>query len=223
MKNISIIIFALSMLLVSCGYDNFDEPTSVITGKVVYQGKTLSFRSNALSLQLWQSGFGLYTSVGVAVNQNGTFKALMFDGKYKLINASGTTQPWVLRTDTVFFDLNGSASVDYEVTPYFLINDETFTKSDTSILATCKIAKIATTATLSNATLYISRTAMCDENYKESSQQILPAAMPDLNNVNLKAGITKRVRDQGYCYVRIGVKASQASERLYTQVQKITF
>jgi hypothetical protein len=223
MKNISIIIIAISLLLISCKYDNFDEPTSVITGKVVYQGKTLSFRSNALFLQLWQPGFGLYTSVSVAVNQNGTFNALMFDGQYRLINASGTTQPWVLRTDTVKFELAGTASVDYEVTPYFLISDEVYTTIDTSVVATCKIAKIATTATLSNATLYISRTSMCDENYKESSLQILPAAMPDLNNVSIKAGITKRVRDQGYCYVRVGVKASQASERLYTQVQKITF
>jgi len=223
MKNISIIVFALGLLLTSCELDNFKAPESVINGKVVYQGKTLGFRSNAINLQLWQSGFGLYTAVSVAVNQNGTFSSLMFDGKYKLINASGTSQPWVSRTDTLFFDLNGSASVEYEVTPYFLINDETFTKVDTNMTANCKIAKITTTATLQNATLYVSRTAMCDENYKESSQQLLPAAMTDLNNVNFKAVIPKRVRDQGFCYVRIGVKASQASERLYTQVQKITF
>ena len=223
MKNLFIILFVTGLLLSSCSYDNFDEPTSVITGKIVNQGKTLGFRTNALSLQLWQPGYGTYTRVDIAVNQNGTFNAVMFDGNYRLINASGTTQPWVLRTDTVKFELKGTASVDYEVTPYFLISNETFVKSGTNMTANCKIAKIATTATLTNATLYVSRTAMCDENYKEASQQLLAAAMPDLNNVNFTVAIPPRLNDQGYCFVRVGVKASQASERIYTQVQKITF
>lgn len=32
MKNLSIIVFVFSVLVSSCSYDNFDEPTSVITG-----------------------------------------------------------------------------------------------------------------------------------------------------------------------------------------------
>lgn len=149
----------------------------------------------------------------------------MFDGSYRLINASGTTQPWILRTDTVKFDLNGTVSVDYEVTPYYMINTETFVKSGANMTANCKIAKIATTAglTLTNATLYVSRTAMCDENFKEAFQQLALAAMPDLNNVNFTVAIPQRLIDQGYCFVRIGVKPSLSSERIYTQVQKITF
>jgi hypothetical protein len=223
MKNLFIISFVLGLLLSSCAYDNFDEPTSVISGKIVYQGKTLGFRSNAMSLLLYQPGFGLNTSVSVAINQNGTFTALMFDGSYKLINASGTTQPWVLRTDTVFFDLKGTTSVDYEVTPYYMITNDTYVKSGTNMTANCKIVKIATTATLTNATLYVSRTSICNENYKEASQQLALASMPDLNNVNFTVAIPARLITQGYCYVRIGVKPVQSSERLYTQTWKITF
>ena len=223
MKNLLIIIFVSGLLLSSCKIDNYDAPTSVITGHVVYQGTTLGFRSSGISLQLWQSGFGLYTSVSVAINQNGSFTALMFDGSYKLINVKATTQPWIARTDTVFFDLKGTANVDYEVTPYYLITNDTYVKNGNNMTANCKISKIATTATLTNATLYVSRTAMCDQNYKEASVQLLPAAMPDLTNVNFTVAIPARLLAQGYCYVRIGVLAAQATERIYTQVQKITF
>ena len=89
--------------------------------------------------------------------------------------------------------------------------------------ANCKIAKIVSTATLTSATLYVGRTAYVDENYKEASQQILAASMTDLNNVNFTVVIPQRLIDFGYCYVRIGVKSGQATERIYTQVQKITF
>ncbi len=197
--------------------------TSIINGKIVYQGKTLSFRSNAMSLQLYQTGFDTYTSTNVSIRQDGTFTALMFDGNYRLINPSGTTQPWQYRSDTLKFELNGSASVDYEVTPYYIINDETFTKVDTSITTNCKIAKIVPTATLQYAALYIGRTSMVDQRYNESFLQLKSSVLTDLNNVNITAGIPKRLRDQGYCFVRIGVKPNQSSEWLYTQVQKITF
>lgn len=223
MKKLLIISLVFSLLLSSCAYDNFDEPTSVISGQIVHNGKTLGFRSNAMSLQLYQPGFGLYTAVNVAINQDGTFNAVMFDGDYKLINASGTTQPWVLRTDTLKFSLNGSVNLDYEVTPYFIINDETYTKSGTNITASCKLQQVATTATLQSATLYISRTAICNENYNEAKQQLNASAITDLNNVNFTVAIPQRLIDQGFCYVRVGVKASQASERLYTQMEKISF
>ena len=223
MKNLLIIIIVFGLLLSSCGLDNYKSPTSVITGHVVYQGNILGFRSNAISLQLWQPGFGLNTSVSVAINQNGSFTSLMFDGSYKLINVKAVTQPWIARTDTIFFDLKGTANVDYEVTPYYLITSDTYAKSGTNMTANCKITKVATTATLTNATLYVSRTAMCDQNYKEASVQLLPAAMPDLTNVNFTVAIPARLLNQGYCFVRIGVLAGQATERLYTQVQKITF
>jgi hypothetical protein len=223
MKKILIIALGFCLLLSSCAYDNFDEPTSEITGTVMYQGTPIGVRSNTLSLLLYQTGFQTYTSVSVAVKQDGTFHALMADGTYRLINPTGTTQPWVYRTDTVKFDLVGTASVDYEVTPYYMINNDTYTKSGTNMTANCKLAKIATTATLENATLYVSRTALCDQNYKEASQQLSAASITDLNNVNFTVAIPARLITQGYCFVRIGVKATQASERLYTQVQKVTF
>jgi hypothetical protein len=223
MKNILIILFASALLLSSCEFDNFDAPESTISGKIVYQGQVLGMRTNAMSLRLYQPGFGLYTALNVSVSQDGTFSALVFDGSYKLINAPGTTQPWVLRTDTVFFELKGKATIDYEVTPYFMIKDASFVKSGANLTANCKLEKIVTTSTLQNATLYLSRTAMCDENFNEGKQQLAIAAMPDLNNVNFTVVIPQRLIDQGYCFARIGVKVSQASERLYTQVQKVTF
>jgi len=223
MKNSLFISLVFSLLLSSCAYDNFDEPTSTISGQVVYQGKTLGFRNNALTLQLYQPGYDLYTAVNVAIKEDGTFNAVMFDGDYRLINPAGTTQPWIPRTDTLKFTLRGSVNLDYEVTPYFIISDETYTKSGNNISGTCKLEQVVSTATLQSATLYISRTAFCSENFNEGKHQLNAAAITDLNNVSFTAAIPQRLIDQGYCYVRIGVKASQSSERLYTQSNKITF
>ncbi|HYQ59149.1 MAG TPA: DUF3823 domain-containing protein [Draconibacterium sp.] len=223
MNRIYLIVGLLSLLLSSCAFDNFDEPKSVIEGRVVYDGQALGLRHNALRLQLYQPGYELYEAFDMRLSHEGTFNGLIFDGTYKLISPAGTTQPWVLRTDTITFELNGSESIDYEVTPYFMVANESFTKSGNNIDATCAINQIVGTSTLENATLYISRTLICDQVYNDSKQELSAAAIGSMSSVNFSAEIPPRLLDQGYCFVRIGVKAAQASERVYSQVQKVSF
>jgi len=223
MKKIYLIAGILSFLISSCAFDNFDEPTSVIEGRVVYQGEVLGFRHDALNLQLYQPGYELYTAFNMPIDQDGTFSALTFNGTYKLINPSGSNQPWVLRTDTVTFELNGSKTIDYEVMPFFMANNESFSKSGSNMTASCSIDKIVQTASLESATLYISRTEFCSQNFNEGRQEISAANITNMNNVNFSVAIPQRLLDFGYCYVRIGIKSAQASERLYTQVQKVSF
>ncbi|MGC9472045.1 MAG: DUF3823 domain-containing protein [Bacteroidales bacterium] len=223
MKKYIILFIGLGMMLGSCEFDNYDEPTSKITGKIIYQGKTLGFRSNRLSLLLFQSGYQLHESENVAINQDGTFSAIMFDGDYKLINPAGTNQPWVLRTDTVFFELNGQIAIDYEVTPYFIINNESYARSGDNMTASCELEQIVGTSTLQSAALFISRTLICDDRYNNGSHVIPAGDITDLSDVNFTVPIEQRILDFGYCFVRVGVKVNQASEWLFTQVEKVEF
>ena len=43
MKKI-LFITIIGLLLISCGKDNYDSPSSIIEGKITYQGETLGLR-----------------------------------------------------------------------------------------------------------------------------------------------------------------------------------
>ena len=68
MKTISKIfsVLTLSVLIFTgCMKDNYDEPTSTIKGRVVYQGTPLQLRGNeAVKLYLYQRGYAKHVSIG---------------------------------------------------------------------------------------------------------------------------------------------------------------
>ena len=72
----------LSLLFIACGKDNYDEPTSTISGTVSYKGKPIGVRGTGevVKLQLYQEGFQLKAPVQVYVGQDGSFKVKIFDG-----------------------------------------------------------------------------------------------------------------------------------------------
>ena len=111
-------------MLWSCGKDNYDAPSSTISGFVTHQGKPLQLKGTdqAIQLQLYQMGYELNEHIPVYVNQNGEFNVKTFDGNYKLITRDNNG-PWENSRDTLDITLNGSqADLKLEVTPYFWIN-----------------------------------------------------------------------------------------------------
>lgn len=134
MKTISK-IFSMVILsafsLMSCTKDNYDEPTSFIKGRVVYKGEALQLRGNE--------------AVEVFVNQNGEFSICIFDGEYQLITKAGNG-PWSDKgRDTIEIKLNGLATQDVEVTPYYLVEDAKMTLNGNKVNASFKVNKIAGT------------------------------------------------------------------------------
>ena len=121
-KLIKILSFFVLMIVVlsGCRKDNYDEPESFITGRVVYQGRPLQLKGNeGVVLQLYQSGYELHDPFNVHVNQNGEFSICIFDGQYQLITKAGHG-PWTSEgRDTIYIDLNGYANVDVNVQPYW--------------------------------------------------------------------------------------------------------
>ena len=61
MKKIGTIfsLLSLSLLAVSCGLDNYDEPESFLEGKITYEGKQLGLKgtNGGIQLQLYQDGY----------------------------------------------------------------------------------------------------------------------------------------------------------------------
>lgn len=135
-----------ALMLTGCTKDNYDEPTSFIKGRVVYKGEALQLRGNQeVKLQLYQRGYQKHDPVEVFVNQNGEYSVCIFDGQYQLITKAGNG-PWSSAgRDTIEVELNGNATVDIEVTPYYLVDDAKITLNGNKVDASFKVNKIAGT------------------------------------------------------------------------------
>jgi hypothetical protein len=233
MKNkiISLGILTFFIFLVGCKFDNFDPPKSTLSGKVVYNGNAVGVRSGATQLELWQYGFKLRSKIPVNIAEDGSYTALLFDGNYKLVRLAGA--PWSNQTDSIDVTVKGTTSIDVPVTPFYTITNESFvyTTSDSTMTATCNVTKVGTNA-ITSLTLYVSSTNILDANNNLQTTTLAAAALTDLTTPKtVKVKLTNITPNfyfknyyalRGYVYVRLGVLAVGSSERLYTQVQKIT-
>ena len=209
------------VLLAGCKKDNFEAPKSKITGRVVYQGQPLSVRSNGVQLELWQKGFQLFTKIPVYVAQDGTFSAEVFDGDYLLTRLKGNG-PWADITDTIPVHVSGSATVDVPMDPYFIIKNESFSKSGTTITGTFNLQRVNTTKNLELVKIYIGRTLLTDQNFNDVNAQKAASAITDLTQpVTVSATIPASLVNNDYVFVRIGVKTLGVSEYIYTMPQRI--
>ena len=222
MKNrlISLIVLLFVIILAGCEFDNFDPPTSTISGKVVYNGNAVNVRSGGTELELWQYGFQTRQKIPVYIAQDGTFSAMVFDGNYKLVRLKGG--PWENQTDSINVTVKGSATVDVPVTPYFTLSGENFTydKSTGILTATCNVVKVGTLG-IDNLTLYVGVTNIVDPTNSSQNSVLASDALTDLStSKTLTVTLNPANKARSFIYARIGVKALGIQERLYTPVKK---
>jgi hypothetical protein len=207
--------------LSACKKDSYDPPSSTLSGQVVFQGQPIGVRSNGVQLELWQSGFQLFSKIPVYVTQDGKFSAALFDGDYKLTRLKGNG-PWVDNTDTINVQVRGATTVDVPVQPYFIIKNATFQKSGTAVTATGKIDKIVATAAVERVSFYIGSTQFVDANIKDGFDDKTGTALGDLSQpLTFTITPSATLAAKGYVYGRIGVKTVGVAELVYTPVQKI--
>lgn len=215
------IITASILFFAGCKKDNYTKPNSIITGKLVYQGQPLGVRSNGVQLELWQKGYQLFTKVAVYPAQDGTYTINVFDGDYQLIPLKGTG-PWADKLDTIPIHLAGSANVDITMDPYFIIKNESFVRSGSTITGTFTIQKVNTTKTLSLVKIYIGQTLITDNTNNAANAQKLAATITDITQpISISLTVPAALATKDYAYMRVGVQATGVTELLYTQVQKI--
>lgn len=203
-----------------CAHDNFNAPESMLSGRVVYDGRAVGVRNNGPQLQLWQDGYPLKSAIPVYLNQDGTFSASLFDGQYKLVRKGDS--PWLQQaTDTVLVNVKGNTNIDVPVTPYFTITGDSFQKSGNTITARFVVNKVVPSANVELVRLYMGKSILTDQVQRElrvdgnigglvfGQQTVIAGELPD----NLK--------NLDYVYVRLGIKSTAASEYLYTPIQKI--
>lgn len=223
MKLISISCFSLlcAIFITSCGLDNYEEPKSSLLGKVVYNGQVIGVRgtSGAVQLQLYQDGYEKRDPIPVYVGQDGTYKASLFNGQYKLITKSGNG-PWQSRQDTLLVDVSGTTTCDVSVTPYLLLTKESVSLSGNKVDASATLEKVVASSAASSLLLLVGKTAFVDEGTYIARQEV---KNPEAGMVSLSLDLkeNKEAASAKILYARIGVKATEADQYIYTPVIKI--
>lgn len=217
--NICIAGLFASLMFVNCSKDNYKEPSSVINGRVVHKGTALSLRGTgeAVQLQLFQKGYPLQGHVPVYVGQDGKFSVKVGDGDYKLV-ARNNNGPWVNAKDTLHFQLRGNMTIDYEVQPFFWLNDVKIAlENQGKLTASFTVDKLVSTATVDYAMLLIGKTGFVDD-----ATNIFRKDFSEVQTDFFESeDITNILNENSNLFVRVGLRTAGSDQAIYSEVVRI--
>ncbi|NQD71751.1 DUF3823 domain-containing protein [Sphingobacterium shayense] len=209
----SFLVIICSILLVACGKDNYDSPSSTLIGKVTYADNPVGVRgtNNSVRLQLWQDGYALRTPIDVYVTQDGSFTAALFDGTYKLITVPGNG-PWKHATDTLEIQVNGDTNVEFPVEPYFTISDIQYNVQGNILTATFELVQHDQNRTPEEISLLVNDTQFVDlGNFTAKHSSTDESA----GTVTISLDIADQLTSSKALFARVAVKASGITEAVY--------
>lgn len=226
---ISILFFAA---LASCKKDNYEAPSSTLSGALLYNGDTIRVEQSQVSYELYQFGFGKVGGINSTFTQEGRYSALLFNGDYKLVIPNGQGPfKWKQTAggtpDSIAITMNGSQNINLDVIPYYMIRTPQLTAAAAKVTGAFKIEKIVTDATAKNierVTLYLNKTQFVSGGDFNIAQASLDgSAITDPDNVSLSVDIPGIVPAQNYIFARIGLKMVDVEDMIFSPVQKLTY
>ena len=218
-KTIIIAIVLLSCMLAGCEYDNYEAPSSFLSGRIMYNGQPVSVRAQATQLELWQDGYALNGKIPVYISYDGSYSALLFDGEYKMVRLSGA--PWVNQTDTIFVSVKGNTVVDVPVTPYFIFSNVSFEKAENSIVAHFAVERISESAQLDRVRIFLGSTLLTDQNNMDANATLLASAIQLGESATIQVNIPVALESKNILFARLGIQTSGVSESYYSLPEKI--
>lgn len=213
--NTWLVLFALA----GCGLDNYDEPSSLLTGRVVYLDRPLGLSHGKVAFNLYQEGYDKNGPISVYVAQDGSFSALLFNGTYRLetIDNNG---PWLNGAAAVALEVKGDTSVDMAVTPYYLLKDVAVALSGQELRAVCNVEMIAGEKEAQRLFLCVGTTAfVSDQSYSYVTRKNL---MPvNIGGNSLSLNVAEQLSQYDTLYARLGLQINGVQECIYSDVIKI--
>lgn len=231
MKKINI-LFAIVLLaggLISCEYDNYEEPKTYLSGTIHYQGDPINVAYNEVGFQLWEEGWELDYPIDVAVAQDGTYSALLFNGTYKLI-IDENQGPFrnipnsETGSDTILVELKGDTQLDIEVEPYYMIRNTQFNVSGGEVSASFSLEQIITGADAKNVEavyLSVNKRQFVDNRNNLENTVLGGGDITDLNDISMTVNVPDMTPSQDYVFARIGVKIAGVEDLLFSEVVKL--
>lgn len=226
-----ILLIALSAAVFSCKKDNYEEPSSTLKGRIVYQGEAIGVERDQVPYELYQYNFGKVGPIAASFAQDGSFSALLFDGDYKFIIPNGqgpfmSKQTATGAPDSLTVTLKGTQSLDVDVTPYYMIRTPQISGGGESVSASFKVEKIITDVNakdIDRISLYINKTQFVSGGDNIAGTDLSGTAIIDPNNITLSVKVPAITPTQNYVFGRIGLKIAGVEDMIFSPVQKIEF
>ncbi|MXV16367.1 DUF3823 domain-containing protein [Hufsiella ginkgonis] len=226
----------LLILAAACKKDNYDAPTSTLRGALLYKGDSIGVEYNQVPFNVFQPGYG---KSGGAITgtfaPDGTYSILVFDGNYQFTMPKNQG-PFLWKEltasarDTLKVGLQGSQTVNIEVTPYYMVRNQQLTVSGGKVVAAFDIEKVITDAALAKniqtVVLYINKTKFVSgaSNDNIASASVAGTALPaDLKNISLNVTIPAISPTQNYVFARVGVRITGVEDMIFSPLKKLTF
>lgn len=222
-------MMGLATSLISCSYDNYEEPNIKLDGRIVYQGEPIGVSYNDVYIELWEQGWKRLGNIGVAVDQDGSYSSLLFKGDYKMIipNNQGPFQKITNAesgNDTIPVNLTGSRTMDIEVMPYYMIRNASISGGSDQVNATFDLDQIITgdqARNIQEISLYVSKTSFVDIRTSIATANRGGGDLESLSMITLSVGVPDRVPTQDYAYARIGVKIEGVEDRIFSEIIRV--
>lgn len=224
-------LLALLIGAASCKKDNYDAPSSKLTGKIQYMGEAIQVEYDRVPFELYQFGFGKVGAIRQTFAPDGSFSCLLFDGEYKLIIPNGQGPfKWKQTAggapDSLVINLSGSKTIDLDVTPYYMIRTPQLSVSAGKVNGSFKAEKIITDATgknIESVNLYINKTQFVSSTDNIGSASISGGSIADPDNISMQVTIPTIIPTQNYVYARLSIKIAGVEDRIFSPVVKLTF
>jgi len=221
-------MMGIAASLVSCNYDNYEEPSFQLDGRIVYQGEPIGVSYNDVYIELWESGWQRLGNIGVAVDQDGSYSSLLFKGDYKMIipNNQGPFRKITndqSGNDTIPVNLTGSRTMDIEVMPYYMIRNTNISSGNSQVTATFDLEQIITgddAKDIQEVFLYVSKTSFVD-NRTSIANTTIGVEDLELSSISLAVTIPEIVPTQNYVYARIGVRIDGVEDMIFSEIVKV--
>lgn len=214
-------ILLVGLVAASCEFDNFEEPKSTLSGRIVYNDEAIGLRSDGVQLELWQHGYDLFQKIPVYVAQDGTFSSVLFDGDYKMTLIRGNG-PWMDRTDSIDVQVRGSQMIEVEVQPYYRVTNPSFSVNGSSMSVTFTLENTNPGRDLEFAAIYMGRTILTDVVRNEGVHDIPMENIEFGTPITVEVPIPGNLAGRSEIFVRVGAKTAGIAELIYSQSEPIT-
>ncbi|EDM34330.1 hypothetical protein PBAL39_12718 [Pedobacter sp. BAL39] len=224
-----ILLLTIALGFAACKKDNFEEPSSKLTGRVLYNNEEIGLQYNEVPLELYQPGFGKTGAINATFAQDGSYSALLFNGNYKLI-IPGSNGPFRWRQnasggrDTLNVAVNGAQTLDLQVEPYYMVRNATFTATGMTLAATFRVDQIITGAdakAIDQVVVYVNKTQFVSGADNIASTSIAGADITNPASMSLSVTIPAMTPAQNYVFARVGVRISGVEDMIFSPLQKI--